>query len=930
MLDLYLRRPRLLVLTVLLVVAAGWSALQQLPRTEDPELVPRFATVLSAYPGATAERVEALVTDKIEDELRGLPEMKEISSDSRAGMAVLQLELRDEVPAAAVATVWSRVRDKLADAGASMPAEASAPELVDDRSKAYTILAALRWDAAGPADRAQLARWGDALADALRAAPGTGVVHLFGRPQEEVLVELAPGRLADLGLEVGAVAERVRERDAKRPAGALRGRRSDLAVEVSGEPDALAAVRDIPVAAGADGRLVRLGEVAEARKTVLDPAGELALSDGRQAVVAAARMLEGRRVDEWAEGARARLGAFEAGLPLGLQLELIFDQSRYVERRFGDLWGNLLLGTGLVLLVTLVMMGWRASLLVGVALPLTTMMVFAEMQAFGIPLHQISVSGLILALGLLIDNAIIVVDEVRHELAQGRGRGEAMRRAVRLLAVPLFGSTATTVLAFLPIALMPGPSGEFVGSIAWTVAMALVSSLALSLTVIAALTARFAGPAGPRPAGLAPGALGRGYRRALRLLLGRPWLALALATLLPAFGFRVAATLPEQFFPPAERDQLQVQLFLPAGSSLAETRRTAGRAEELLREHSRVVGVDWFLGTSAPMFYYNMVGGRDGDAAFAQALVRLDAPDGGDAVIRDLQRALDAGLPQTRPLALQLEQGPPFEAPVELRVYGPDLDRLERLGERLRLILSEVPRVTHTRQSLRHGEPKLLFRADEAELRMAGRSQAGLARSLQAALEGVVGGSLLEQTEELPIRVRLAAEHRDEPARLASLELPVEGGRVPLRALGRFERVSAWGSIPHRDGDRLTTAQGFLEAGTLPALALADFRRRIEASGFELPPGYRIEFGGESAERDEAVGGLLGEVGILMVLMAAALVLSFQSFRAAGIIGLVAALAAGLAFAALWAAGLPFGFMAILGLLGLIGLAINDSIVVMA
>jgi len=926
--DLYARKPRLLILTLLLILAAGAAALIELPRLEDPKLTPRFAMVYTRFPGATAERVEALVTEKLEDKLQGFEELKVMESTSRLGMSVLQLELGDEVQSSEVPRIWSKIRDELDEATAQLPVGALDPEFVDDESEAYTLILGLAWQGEQAANAALMRRLGDELQDVLLSVNGTEHVRLFGAPEEEVVVEMSDEQLSALHLDIAQVSSQIARRDAKQPAGSISSAQSELPVEIEGEPDSLAAIRDIPIVAGEDGRLLRLGEIAEVRKGIRSPQLDKVFMDGTLGLAAAARMGANLRIDRWAADVDRALESFKANLPRELRMVELFAQSRYVEARFSDLQSNLAISMGLVLLVSIIMLGWRSAIFVSLALPLTSLMVLGGMRALGIPLHQMSVSGLIIALGMLIDNAIIMVDEVRGRIAAGRtDRIAVVRDSVRMLAIPLFGSTLTTVLAFAPLLLMAGPAGEFVGSIAITVSLALISSLFLSLTIIAAIAARWSSP---KPGGLNFAPLTRAYQATLSRLFARPLIAMALAMILPISGFVLAGGLTEQFFPPADRDQFQIQVTLPQQASLEQTEAAVHQADALLRQRDDVKHVHWFVGNSAPQFYYNMMTGQQGSPRFAQALVQFTTTEGLRDRIRAIQADLDQLLPQATTLALQLEQGPPFAAPIELRLFGPDLSELERLGERARLILAALPGVTHTRASLEGGLPKLWFRPREADLRLAGLSSSELASSLQASLDGQLGGTLMEETEELPVRVRRAADERRGVEALRGMEVRNASGQsLPLRALGDFELVPERASITHRSGERMNAVRGYLQAGLLPAETLAQFEYELEQQAFDLPPGYHMAWGGEAAERDDAVGSLLANVGILGVLMLATLVLSFSSFRAAAMVGAVAVLAAGLGMASLSIAGYPFGFMAILGLLGLIGVAINDSIVVL-
>ncbi|MEM8712668.1 MAG: efflux RND transporter permease subunit, partial [Planctomycetota bacterium] len=763
--NLYYRNARLLALTLILILVAGFASFQLLPRAEDPELTPRNAQIFTAFPGADARRVESLVTDVIEDMLAEYQEIKEIKSSSRAGISTIAIELLDEINEPE--PIWTEIRDDLAGLQPELPRGAAVPDFVEFELAAYTLLVGLTWDLESEPNRAILGRLSEELADQLRAVPGTNDVVLSGAPDEEVVVDLDPDRLAALGLTPGAVAAAVQRSDSKVAAGEVFGARNELQLEVAGEIQTLDRIRDILVDRGESGAsFVRLGDIGTVRKTEVQPTKSAALIDGEPGIVVAARMEVGRRVDVWADRAKAVTEEAIAGLPSGINGEILFDQSRYTRERLGDLVSNFLIGALLVMVVMFFTMGWRSAILVGSALPLTTLMVLQGLRTIDVPLHQMSVTGMIIALGLLIDNAIVVVDEVRHRLVRGDRRADAVSGAVRHLAVPLFGSTLTTCMAFAPIALMPGGAGEFVGPIALSVILAVASSFFLALTITPALTGLLDRIS---PAKGADTFLGRGlyikrldgvYTRALGFLYARPVLGVAVATLAPALGFLAAPRLPEQFFPPADRDQFNVQFYLDSTTSMALTEEIAIRAREIIGAHERVDRVHLFLGQSSPKYYYNLVETQRDAPFFAQALVQLDGPKDSLRVVREIQDALDEALPEAVVLAQQIEQGPPFDAPVEMHLYGPDLERLRVLGNEVRLALTELPNVTHVRSSLNGGAPKLQLRLDEEAARLAGTDNLGVAGSLEESLFGAVGGSLIEATEELPVRIRVGAQNR--------------------------------------------------------------------------------------------------------------------------------------------------------------------------
>ncbi|MEO1376706.1 MAG: efflux RND transporter permease subunit, partial [Cyanobacteria bacterium J06635_10] len=685
-------------------------------------------------------------------------------------------------------------------------------------------------------------------------------------------------------------------------------------------------------------------------------------------VALAVLMESGNRIDLWAEKIRSSLDDFRMRLPRGVKLEVIFDQSSYVETRLDNLISNLLFSAFLVVAVTFVGMGWRSSLIVGAALPLTVFAVFGELQIFNIPIHQMSVSGLIIALGLLIDNAIVVVDEIQVELKHGLKPKDAVVKTVEYLTVPLLTSSLTTILTFLPIGLLPGGAGEFVGTIAWGVIMSLVSSLVISLTVIAALSGRFLGkttvgnknsypqrksrksafskllsivtnPHAWWNAGFSSPILGRIYRQTLNWATAKPLIAVILSMILPVMGFMNVGSLPTQFFPSLDRDQFQIEVEFPAQTSIAQSRSDVLLARELIREHSQVEEVHWFVGESAPKFYYNFTGGIQNAAYYAQAMVQLNTDKGVTQLIRTLQDELDAAFPSARVLVKQLEQGPPFEAPVEMRIFGPDIQQLRTLGAQVRGILTQIPKVTHVRDDLTETLPKLGLEVDEEQARLVGLDNTTIAQQLQNYLEGAVGGSILEATENLPVRVRIANSNRGDLSQIASLNLqPNQQGNGseqnlrPLSALGNFNLVPQLAKISRRDEQRVNTVQAFISAGVLPSVVLGELQQRLEAEKFasQLPPGYRYEFGGEQAESGEATGNLMSSVGLLGLIMVITLVLSLGSFRLAGIVFAVGVGSVGLALFALWAFGSVFGFMAIVGTMGLIGIAINGAIIILS
>jgi len=954
--NLFLRDRRLLVLAIGLVVVAGLSALATITRQEDPTITNGIAVIVTPYPGASAERVESLVTNEIEDELREISELQVLSSVSKNGVSVVTAEIDERIQGQDTERVFSEIRDALDDARTGMPPGALPPIFDDERFGAYTLVTAVRWTSPEPARLGMLRRYADELQDRLRDVPNTDVVRVFGAPEEEIRVAYEPDTLAAAGLGPGHLASALDQADAKVAAGTVRSAANEMLLEVEGELDSLDRVRDVPVVTGANGQKLRIGDVASVERTIADPPRELAVSAGQPAVYVAAQLAAGERFDRWTPRAMERLDGFRELLPDGMEASVVFDQSVYTRARLAGLVENLVQGLAIVLGVLFFSLGLRSALLVATALPLVALTSLATLQALGVPIHQMSVTGLIVALGLLVDNAIVVVDAVRAQRLAGVPPAQAVDASLRRLWVPLLASTATTVLAFFPILLLAGRVGEFVGTIGLSVIVALVSSYLLAISVGAALAGRFL-PSTPAEAGgggrgwrgmgrrlvargIALPGLRRWFEGSLDASLRRPVLSMALASAVPLAGFVGATTLPQQFFPPADRDQFHLELRMPETATIAETTDATRRVDAVLEQIPEVTGSHWTIGKSAPPFYYNLTQNQDGTPSYAQAQVGVGRAEDVPRLLPRLQDALDRAVPEAQILARELLQGPPVEAPIELRLYGPDLDELRSLGDAYRERMARVPRVTHTRATLTAGTPKAWLAVDEAEAGLAGLDLVDVAAQLDARLEGIPAATLLEDTEELAVRVRVRAEDRRSLSDALSAPLVVPGlpgaasapssavPTMPLRSVADVEVRPVLAGIPHRNGQRVNTVRGYLDAGVYPETATSALDQLLADDPVTLPPGYRVEVGGDAAERADAMGNLFASVPTLVVLMVTVIVLSLASFRLGAVIFVVAIQSVGLGLLSLAVLRYPLGFNAMIGLIGLIGVAINAAIII--
>lgn len=935
MIRSFVKNGRLMSLVIVLLIVAGLGALTNLPRTEDPRITNRIASVITQLPGASAERVEVLISEKIEQKLRKLPEINLLTSNSRPGISIVKVQLQDEITD--TKPIWSRVRDLLNDLNPSFPEGTLTPVLEDDRGYAYTQIIALNWQGSDAPNIAMLGRYANELQNQLKLVHGTDIVNIYGRGNEEVLVDIDPILASQLNLSTQQISAAIGNADAKVSAGQLTNQFNQMQIELTGALNNTERISNISVKTDQQGNLLRLGDIADIRKTVNYPPTEIAMVDNQQAVVVATRMLPNLRIDQWSSAVQEKLNAFSNTLPSNISLKIIFDQSSYTQTRLSDLVSNIAVGFAIIAVVLLITLGWQAAVIVALSLPLTVLFTLSVMNFYGLPIHQMSVTGLVVALGIMVDNAIVMADTIKTNREHGQRRLDAVANAVNHLWLPLLGSTLTTVLAFMPIVLMPGPAGEFVGGIALSVIFSLVGSYIISHTIVAGLAGRFISRTNQAQnhwyqRGITIASLNQGFVKTLTWSLTHRKTVIALVFCLPLFGFIAAKQLSEQFFPASDRDMFQIELFLPAQSSIVNTERASEELTQYLTQLNGIKSVHWFIGKNAPSFYYNLVPSKDGAQYYGQAMVTATSFQEANRLIPEIQQSLDDMMPEAQILVRKLEQGPPFNAPVELRVYGPNLDRLKTIGDDIRGFMASTKDITHSRATLQPGTPKVWININEAEANLAGLSLKDVATQLNTTLSGLHNGSIIESTESIPVRVRIGDEKRNELAALANINIitPNDKQPIPLTAIADLDIKASRGAIPHRNGVRVNVIEGYIRAGVLPSVVLNRVKEKMSKANYQLPAGYQLELGGESAERNKAVGKLLASVGLILTLLLTVVVLSFNSFRLSAIIFLSAFQSIGLGLLSIYIFDYPFGFTVIIGLLGLMGLAINAAIVIIA
>jgi multidrug efflux pump subunit AcrB len=825
------RQPRIVALILLVLVSAGLSAFLSIGRQEDPTITNLFATVTTQFPGADPARVEALVSAEIEEQLREIAEVDTVTSVSRTGVSVVSVELLETLDETTIEQVWSEARDAVEDARRNFPQGVLAPEFDAEGISAYSAVIAVTADHDGVPLTLTHAH-AESLADRLRAIPATRAVDLFGEPEEEVLVEIDPYAAAAIGLTVAEVSGLITAADGKVRAGSIDGEDTGLTINVSGEITALERLGRVVLREGADGATVTVADVATLSRGPRAPATELAYANGRPAVLVGVLARDGVQIDRWMGFVREELAEGAALVPQGLTESLIFDQSTYTADRLTEVGTNMAIGVALVVAVLFVTLGLRAAAIVALVLPVVSLATIATMNFIGLPIHQMSVTGLIVALGLLVDAAIVMVDEMRQRLARGMDREAAVGDAVKRLAAPLLASTVTTALSFTPMILLPGPAGDFVGSIAIAVVMMLIWSLFMALTVTPA------SQAGSSRAGAGRASAYRPWRAFPRRSGGsslNPAKSIALSLILPVMGFAAFPTLTAQFFPGVDRDQF----YLEVEHAARHGAQPHGRAvvpeidAELGTRPTVSPRVYWTVGRSGPGVLLQHHRRPLAGAGLCQGMITTDTAADAARLVPELQAAPRRRLSRSADHRARAGAGPARGCPgggahswgriwTVLRGYGDEARAIIRICRSSRRCAGRERRRAAGPLRDRRGRrafwgstsPTWRASAGNGACRDDGRQPCGGHRT--------VAGPRPVRPRRLQRPLRRCRTCRSCCPGRRRLSAQGTFPAVPLSELATGILEPAESVITRRNGERVNMVQAFLVPGVLPEEALQD------------------------------------------------------------------------------------------------------------
>jgi multidrug efflux pump subunit AcrB len=915
MIERILERRRLFLASAVLLSLAGAAAWQTMPRQEDPRWPNRDGLVTVQFPGAAPEAVERLVLDPIEDSLIELEELEKFVATARAGIVVIHVKLDDSIYETELA--WDEVERALGKAHRKFPDGVGDPVLDRDPYAPESIVISLT----GSPDPLILADAADRLRRELLAIPSVAKVVRAGDPGEQILIELDDPVSRRLGITHRELASALARRNVTIPAGSIRIGDVQVLLRPHIEFEGIQEIRQTPVAIPS-GAAVPLGTIARVRRAPAEPPHERMRINGVRAV--GLTLTPKKNVDMVALGRTVRrelTAARQRYAPLEIQ-EVVF-QPDHVERRIRNLGGSLLLGVAIVAAVLCGLMGLRLGLIVASVIPLVVLSSLAIYAAGGGVLHQISISGLVLSLGLLVDNAIIIVESVQRKIDEGASPARAAVASVSQLAVPLASATGTTLAAFVPLLLAGGISADFIRPLPVVVMLTLSASFFFALLV----TPTLAGAALRKRAVQGWSAIDVLARRIASIAVQRPGRNLMLAACLVAASLATARLVEQNFFPSTDRSQILVEVVLPEGSHLDGTDRASRQLERALLARPDVLSVAAFIGRDTPLFYYNLPR-RPSSPHLAQMIVNTTDREQVLPLQRWIRGFARREIPEALILSRKLEQGRTVLAPIEVRLSGGSFSELQDAAERVVTALRGIDGCEDVHHDLGAGVPTLRTHVDDALAQRYGASRTDVVLALLARTRGLEVGELRGGEEPIPIVIRPAAGEEMSASLLPTIGVGTrEGAPVPLGQLG--ESTIAWstGAIHHRNDVQTVTVYSKLREGVPYSRIVRKLSERVTDLG--LPPSVRLEWGGDaegSSKANVAIFRMLPLGALLLILFILA---EFNSFRSLAIVLSTIPLATVGIFPGLLLSGQPFGFMSFLGVVALVGIVVNNAIVLL-
>jgi len=916
-----LKNRSIIVYLMLVMTAAGVIAYFRLGRSEDPTFIIKTMVVQAAWPGASVEDTLKQVTERLERKLQETPKLDFLRSFTSAGRTTIFVNLLGSTTADEVPDIWYDVRKSIGDIRHTLPQGIVGPGFNDDFGDTFGTIYGFTAD--GFTHR-ELRDYVEDIRSRLLNVPDVSKIEILGAQDEKIFVEFSMKELAGLGIDRNALISALQAQNIVRPAGTIQTGFETLALRVSGAFRSEQDVAAINFAAG--GRMLRLSDIAQIRRSFADPPQPLFRVDGKPAIGLAIAMRDGGDILTLGKNIEKAIADITAELPIGITPIRVADQAVTVKSAISEFTGSLWQAIAIILAVSFISLGVRPGLVIALAIPLTLAIVFSIMKLTGIDMQRISLGALIIALALLVDDAMTTTDAMLTRLALGDDKVAAGTFAFRTYAFAMLTGTLVTIAGFVPVGFAASSAGEYTFSLFAVVGIALIVSwfvavLFAPLLGIALLKSPKAGQ------GSEPSRVVRGYQQFLELAIRGKWVTLPLTLALFIASFLALPLVPRQFFPSSDRPELMVDLGLPQNASIHASDTMARQFDAVLKDDPDVARWSTYVGRGAIRFYLPLNVQLPNDF-FSQSVIVAKDVAARERLRVKLENALAKDFPNAISRVYPLELGPPVGWPIQYRVSGPDLSQVRETALKLAQIIAGNPLATHVNFDWMEPERQVAVRIDQDEARLLGVSSQSLASVLNTVISGTAVTQVRDDIYLVDVVARATDEQRVSLANLRTLQVPLPSGRtVPLSQFATFEYKQDFPLVWRRDRVPTLTVQADVRPGTLPETVVTALAPAIDAMARTLPRSYSIATGGTVEESQKSQASVIAIVPAMLLIMFTALMFQLGSFQRLLIVLSVAPLGLIGVVGALLLFGQPLGFVAILGILALIGMITKNAVI---
>lgn len=923
---LAVRERAVTLFLICLISLAGLIAFFKLGRAEDPAFTVKVMNIITVWPGATAQEMQDQVAEKIEKRMQELRWYDRTETYTRPGLAFTTLTLLDTTPPSAVQEEFYQARKKVGDEVANLPSGVIGPIVNDEYSDVTFALFALK--AQGEPQRA-LVRDAETLRQRLLHVPGVKKVNIIGEQSERIYVEFSHDRLATLGVSPQEVFAALNSQNALTAAGSVETKGPQVFIRLDGAFDELQKIRDTPVVS--QGRTLKLSDIATIKRGYEDPATFMVRNGGQPALLLGIVMREGWNGLDLGKALDKEVGAINAELPLGIRLTKVTDQAVNIAASVDEFMLKFFAALLVVMLVSFVSMGWRAGLVVAAAVPLTLAVVFVVMAATGKNFDRITLGSLILALGLLVDDAIIAIEMMVVKMEEGYSRVAASAYAWSHTAAPMLSGTLVTAVGFMPNGFARSTAGEYTSNMFWIVGIALIASWVVAVVFTPYLGVKmlpdFKKIEGGHSAIYDTPRYNR-FRQLLGRVIARKWLVAGAVVGLFALAIAGMAVVKKQFFPISDRPEVLVEVQMPYGTSINQTDAATAKLEAWLAKQKEAKIVTAYIGQGAPRFYLAM-GPELPDPSFAKIVIRTDSQEERDVLKLRLRQAVADGLaPEARVRVTQLVFGPYSPFPVAYRVSGPDAETLRRIAADVQHVMDASPmmRIVNTDWGTR--VPTLHFTLQQDRLQAVGLTSSAVAQQLQFLLSGIPVTAVREDIRTVQVTARSAGDVRLDPAKIGDFTLAgANGQRIPLSQVGKIDVRMEEPIIRRRDRMPTITVRGDIADGLQPPDVSTAISKQLQPIIEKLPSGYRIEQAGSIEESGKATKAMLPLFPIMLAVTLLILIFQVRSIPAMVMVFLTSPLGLIGVVPTLILFGQPFGINALVGLIALSGILMRNTLI---